>query len=418
MKKDGGKGIGKKFRFPLFHLLVMKEILLLKTMIINLKLGTHKVLLYLLYVILIGGCAQVSQSPSQNPSQNPSQFTLEDVEKHRLNFKNGDSKSLQLLTEIYKDNNQSYDVRLAAIRALSESRHPMIINDIQSSVRNASLIELGLMQEAIKILINFQEISSTDSLIAALNATEEKSMEIHASILHAIGENSRKDEVHLIIKLYEVNKRKNVQMNSLLTTTLGEMGDDKVIPILMEIAKNKNLSIDIRSQAVEVLSKKQAPELVDFFVEMLGDPISREKVNEYVFDVMGEIPEERMMLALIEAYQIGRHKYYALLNTIINSLDNYDHPEIKSVYFEIAQTSDFPSNIRLKAFKGLTRFSDPEVIDGVVELLNDPANYIYYNEIIGMLHESGMYEKYEDKLRIAAYNAMRKEAEFIEFGYE
>ena len=77
-------------------------------MIINLKLGTHKVLLYLLYVILIGGCAQVSQSPSQNPSQNPSQFTLEDVEKHRLNFKNGDSKSLQLLTEIYKDNNQSY----------------------------------------------------------------------------------------------------------------------------------------------------------------------------------------------------------------------------------------------------------------------------------------------------------------------
>ena len=54
----------------------------------------------------------------------------------------------------------------------------------------------------------------------------------------------------------------------------------------MEIAKNKHLPTDVRRRAVEVLSKKQAPELIDFFVEMLGDPISRDKVNEYAFDVM------------------------------------------------------------------------------------------------------------------------------------
>ena len=90
----------------------------------------------------------------------------------------------------------------------------------------------------------------------------------------------------------------------------------------------------------------------------------------------------------------------------------------KDVYLEIAQTRDFPSNIRIKAFKGLTRFSDPEVIDGVVELLNNPENYVYYNEIIAMLHEFGMYDNYHDKLRIAAYNAMRKETGFNEFGYE
>ena len=380
--------------------------MLSNSMKILFKLSIRKLLFFITGIILISGCARFSQ------------YALEDVEKQRLKFKNGDEKALRLLTEMYQDHNQSFDVRLAAMRALSESRDPMVISKIQSSVRNASLIELDLMKEAIKILISFQEISSTDSLIAALNATEEKSMEIRASILNAIGENGTKDEVHLLIKLYDINKRRNAQMTSLLTTTLGEMGDDKVIPILMEIAKNKTLPINVRSSAVEILSNKQAPELVDFFVEMLGDPISRDKVNEYAFDVMGEIPEERMMLALIEAYQIGRHRYYSLLNTIISSLDNYDHPEIKSVYLEIAQTSDFPSNIRLKAFKGLTRFSDPEVIDGVVELLNDPENYIYYNEIIGMLHEFGMYENYQDKLRIAAYNAMRKEAGLFEFGYE
>ena len=367
------------------------------------KLSIRKLLFFITGVILISGCARFSQ------------YALEDVEKQRLKSKNGDEKALQLLTEMYKDNNQSYEVRLAAMRALSESRDPKVIHDIQGSVRNASLIELDLMKEAIKILISFQDISSTDSLIAALNATEAKTNEIRTDILSAIGEIGTKDEVILLIKLYEVSKRSNAQMNNLLTTSLGKIGDDKVIPILMEIAKNKNLPVNVRSRAVDVLSKKQAPELVDFFVEMLGDPVSRDKVNEFAFDVMGEMPEERMLMALLEAYQVGRHKYYSLLNTIINSLDNFDNPEIKSLYLEIAQTKDFPSNIRLKAFRGLTRFSDPEVVDGIVELLNDPENYIYYNEIVGMLHEFGVYDNYQDKLRMAAFKAMKKEAGFIGF---
>ena len=370
------------------------------------KLSIRKLLFFITGIILISGCARFSQ------------YALEDVEKQRLKFKNGDEKALRLLTEIYQDHNQSFDVRLAAMRALSESRDPMVISKIQSSVRNASLIELDLMKEAIQILIGYHELSSTDTLIAALTATEKKSMEIRTAILNAIGENSTKDEVQLLIKLYDVSKRSNAQMNSLLTTTLGKIGDEKVIPILMEIAKNKNLPVSIRSRSVDILAKKQAPELVDFFIEMLGDPVSRDKVNEYALNVLGEFSEERMILALLEAYQTGRHKYYSLLNTVINSLDNFDNPELKSIYLDIAQTQNLPSNIRLKAFKGLTRFSDPEVVDGVVELLNDPANYVYYNEIIGMLYEFGVYDNYRDKLRMAAYNAMKKEAGFIGTDYD
>ena len=369
------------------------------------KLSIHN-LFFITGIILISGCARFSQ------------YALEDVEKQRLKFKNGDEKALRLLTEMYQDHNQSFDVRLAAIRALSESRDPTVISEIQSSVRNASLIEMDLMKEAIQILIGYHELSSTDTLIAALTATEKKSMEIRTAILNAIGENGTKDEVQLLIKLYDVSKRSNAQMNSLLTTTLGKIGDEKVIPILMEIAKNKNLSVSIRSRSVDILAKKQAPELVDFFIEMLGDPVSRDKVNEYALNVLGEFSEERMILALLEAYQTGRHKYYSLLNTVINSLDNFDNPELKSIYLDIAQTQNLPSNIRLKAFKGLTRFSDPEVVDGVVELLNDPANYVYYNEIIGMLYEFGVYDNYRDKLRMAAYNAMKKEAGFIGTEYD
>ena len=91
-------------------------------MTINLKLGIHKVFISFLCVILITGCAQFSQ------------YALEDVEKQRRKFKNGDEKALWLLADIYKDNSQSYEVRLAALRALSESRHPLIIFDIQSTM--------------------------------------------------------------------------------------------------------------------------------------------------------------------------------------------------------------------------------------------------------------------------------------------
>jgi len=370
--------------------------------IIRSQFNINKIFLGVICTLLLTGCAQLTY------------YSLEDVEKQRLEFKNGEEKSLRMLTKIYQDRNQSYDVRLAAMRALSESRDPTVIKEIQGSVRNASLIELDLMQEAIQILISYKELSSTDSLIAALNATEKKSLEIRKSILKAIGENGTKDEVKLLIKLYDVSKRNNAQMNQLLAETLGDIGDEKVIPILMEIASNKNLPVNIRSRSVEILSKKQTPELVDFFIEMLGDPVSRDKVNEYALNVMGELSEERMILALLEAYQVGRHEYYSLLNTVINGLDNFENPEIKTIYKEIAITKDFPSNIRLKAFKGLIRFSDdPETVDEVITLLNDPSNYVYYNEIIGMLQAHGVYENYQDKLRMAAFKAMKKDVGLI-----
>jgi HEAT repeat protein len=199
-------------------------------------------------------------------------------------------------------------------------------------------------------------------------------------------------------------------MNQLLTQTLGNIGDKKVIPILMEIAQDNALPISVRSSSVEILSKKQAPELVDFLIEMLGDPTSRDRVNEFALNVMGDPSEERMILALLEAYQFGRDKYYSLLHSVLNGLDNFENPQIKSVYKKIASTEDFPSNLRLKAFKGLIRFSeDPEISDEIIELLNDPANYVYYQEIITILEDYGIYDEYKVQLRIAAYKAMQKD---------
>ncbi len=254
------------------------------------------------------------------------------------------------------------------------------------------------------------EISSTDSLFSNLITIEEKNLEIRKSLLDAMGDDTANYDVEILIHLYDINKRSNALMNQILTQTLGNMGDKKAIPILMEIALNNDLPVGVRSSSVEILSKKQAPELVDFLVEILGDPASRDKVNEFAMNVMGDLSEERMIMALLEAYQLGRNKYYSLLNTVMKGLDNYDNPNIKSVYKEIARTEDFPSNIRLKAFKGLTRFADdPEVADEIIELLHDPDNYVFYQEIITILKDYEIYNDCQAKLRMAAFKAMQND---------
>ena len=258
-------------------------------------------------------------------------------------------------------------------------------------------------------------ISSTDSLFSQLIEIEELSLESRKAILGSMGKNASENDVEVLIRLFELNKRSNAQMNQFLTRALGNIGDKKVVPILMEIALDNDLPIHVRSSSVEILSKKQAPELVDLLVEMLGDPESRDRVNEFAQKVMGDLSEEKMILAILEAYQIGRNKYYSLLNTVMNSLKNFENPKIKSVYKEIARTKDFPNNIRLKAFKSLVYFSaDSGTIDEVIELLNDPENYVYYEEIITMLKELDVYENYQVQLRIAAYKAMQND--FTPFG--
>ena len=252
--------------------------------------------------------------------------------------------------------------------------------------------------------------NSTTSLFSDLKEIEEKSLAIHQSILDAINNDNYKDNVNMLIQIYDIHKRNSLQMNQLLTYTLGKIDDNKVIPILIEIAQDNDMSVSTRNSAIEVLSKKQAPELIDFFVKMIGDPNSMNNINKFSFDIMGDISEERMIMAILEAYQLGRNKYYSLLNTIMSGLENFDNPNITSIYKEIARDKNFPSNIRLKAFKALVRFSDiPESADEIIELLQDPTNYTYYQEIITIIKDYGLYDNYKVKLRTAAFKAMQKD---------
>jgi len=337
-----------------------------------------------------------------------STYTLEDIEKHRtLYTQKGKRKSLSTLVEIYLDNNQPQETRLQALQVISEINDPIVIDALQSSVGNASLIDLDIMIQSVETLVKFNKDNSVDSLVMGLANTEKKVMDIREAIINAIGENGTSDEIYTLLELYEVSRVNHARMNKLLTLTLGGMDDDRVIPFLMQIANDEETDIHIRNRAVDILARKESPELVDFFIEMLGDPVTRDKVNEYAMNVLGEFNDERMIFALLEAYQTGKHQYYAMLNTLMKSLGEYKNPAIKPVFIEIAKTDGFPRSLRIKAIRGLAEFNDPSSVDEVVEILSYPSNYIYYNEIITLLKELGVYENYKVQLRKYAFNAMK-----------
>ena len=65
---------------------------------------------------------------------NSTVFSLEEVEKHRLAYIDGKEDAVAELVKIFQDQAQASDVRMAALSALKDSRHPMAIEAVQQTV--------------------------------------------------------------------------------------------------------------------------------------------------------------------------------------------------------------------------------------------------------------------------------------------
>jgi len=337
----------------------------------------------------------------------PKQMTLEKVEDLRLDMiEKKKKRALVKLISIYKDRNQPYDIRLEALRAIAESRHPLVIEAIQEAISDASMIELDIMLRSIDILAQFGEEKSSPAFIKGLQTSESKIMAIRESIISGLEKNGSEDEIITLLDLYEISKTNYIRMERMLSVTLGQMNDDRAIPVLMEIASDESVDITTRTIAVEVLAKKQAPELVDYFIKLLGDPSTRHRLNEFTLSVMGEIDNERMILALLESYKNGKSQYHSLLNSVLATVEEYQNPEIIPLLKEVAVSDALPNGTRLKAIKALAKFKDEQSMDAIIEMLEDPKNYIFYYDILMVVDNFGGYNKFKNRIRQVGHRAM------------
>ena len=336
--------------------------------------------------------------------QNP--YSSEEIYKLKDLYDAGNHSALDALITIYQDKNQTYDIRILCLDLLSELDNPLIKDALSKTIESMEFLELEYLAKSINILKNYNDFESTNVLINGLSNSENKIMDLRETIVNAIGENGSSDEIITLLDLYEVSLTNHSRMNELLAYTLGNIDDDRGIPILIDIASNKNINIRIRNTAVEILSRKNAPELVDYFVEMLGDPETNEEMLDFVNNAMGDIQNDRMIMALLESYQTGKNRYFANLHSIMSALDDYNNPQIKPTFIEIATTDGFPRLLRTKAIKGLENFNDVGVLDYIIPILENSDNYEFYFDILDLAKRLEAPESYMNMIRDAAYKAM------------
>ena len=337
----------------------------------------------------------------------PDYYSIEDIEKERVKMEKGKNKSAENLLEIYQDVKQPYEVRLMALKALANTELEFVKESIRAAIAEGTLIELDMMNQSINMLLDYGDEESAESLIACLRTTESQIMDVRENVVNAISTIGSNNQIITLVELYEISKTNHNRMNEILALSLGSIGDEQVIPVLMEITNNEDLNMNVRAQAIDILAKKNSTDLVDYFVKILDDSEMNNNLSKYTNMIFQEFENPRMMMALVESYQVGKSEYHRLLNTLIDAMGNYNSKEIKESLLDISKDGDNPHHIRIKAINSLKDLADKEIVDEMLIMLEDPDNYKYYNEIIALIKSVGDSKEVNDNLRKVAFQAMK-----------
>ena len=333
-------------------------------------------------------------------------YTFEDIEKLKDSYLQDSEKALEKLISIYEDSNQSLAIRTAALDIITDSQDPTFKLALKKIISEANFVYNDLMKKSLYALVKMEDGSSASSIVEGLKKSEEKIMDLRTVMVDAVGENNTEDKVITLLELYEISLSNHQRMNELLTITLGNLDDDRAMPMLMDIARNEDIDAKVRNRAIEILSRKNAPELVDFFVELIGSPNTNDAMMDFVHNSMGLKQRDRMVMALLESYQTGKTRYHAVLYSIMDGLEDFDNPQMKPLFIEVAKTDGYPRLLRIKAIQSLASFNDQNVLDELVPLLDDPQNYSYYYEINNLAEKINADKKYFDEIRGAGFKAM------------
>ncbi len=269
-----------------------------------------------------------------------------DVEELRLAYQQGKMRALLEIIEIYEDTEAPLSVRLAAANALGESRHPKAVAALAANVSEASALNIDMMLASIEVLARIPSNASAKALTDALSTTGAKLAQLRNKLVEGLESIGSEDYVQTLIDLYQASREDHLRMQQMLTKALGSIGDEKAIPVLISIAKDPEINLITRSAAIDLLAKKRTPEIVQLFADMLGDPATNLQLRDFALSAMGEIKEERLVLALLETYQLGRQEYYSLLSTLLTALGDFTDPSIKATLIDIALSGDFPMSFR------------------------------------------------------------------------
>ena len=293
--------------------------------------------------ISITGCSQVKNlmdSFSKNTDiEDASPQTVEEI---RVTYIQGDMGALEELISIYQDESQQLDVRKSAVRAMAETQHPIALEALAEFVKNAAAINVALMVNSVSILSEFEEDPvASGALMESIFAVDEKLRAVQAATFKSLKNVKPENKVMALIDIYERSRSAFYSTATMVSNTLASMDEDKVIPVLVFLAKDETLDIKTRNRALEILAgRKDDARIVEMFVEMLTDPSIESQLRDFAIRTMQGVKEERLILALLDTYSQGQASYYSLLSTLLDALGNFNDPIVKPTLYEISMKDD------------------------------------------------------------------------------
>jgi len=374
----------------------------------------RNITLTLSVLFIFHGCSMVKGLLGKKAIGDPNDPDfLNKVQELKSAYREGNIQALDELIEVYEDPDLHVKLRVAAGKTLAQTEHPRALHSISEMVATTTALDYALLNESIKMLGMFKENpKAADALVRSMHKMEDKTNEIHISLIKNLRRVRTKDQILALLDLYEVAKSNMSRTERLLTESMGAIGNDQVIPILTQVARDPKINIGIRNQAVEILGKKKPDDVAVAFAELLGDPNTNLEVREFALNTMKGVKEENLVLALLNTYNMGKTEYYSLLNTMLDALGEFDDPEVKKAVIEIAHSDDYPIDIRKKAIDNLAAFNDPSILNGLLPMLENKDNYIYYDNIINMVYKLGEEKKNAESVRRMAFKAHFSKREF------
>ena len=340
--------------------------------------------------------------------------TFELIDKLRIAYEDGRIQALEELISIYNDSSLPFEARIEAGRVLGESQHPTALNAIAQAVASGAALDITFMEESIKLLAKFRENpKAAEAMIQGMENIELKTNSLHMTLVRSLNKIRVEDQVLALLDLYEIAHANVERTDLLLAETLGAIGTEEVVPILVGIAKNTSIKIGVRNRAVEILGKKDPADVANAFAELLDDPATNLEVREFALKTMKGVRQENLVLALLNTYNAGRGEYYSLLNTLLEALGNFDDPQVFKAIIEIGLTDDLPLDLRKKAIESLGGLNNPNVIPRFLPLLGNAKNYTLHGSIIQMIGRLGQQDTYHEELRRLALSAHMKESQYL-----
>ena len=374
----------------------------------------RNITLTLSVLFIFHGCSMVKGLLGKKTIGDPNDPDfLNKVQELKSAYREGSIQALDELIEVYENPDLHVKLRVAAGKTLAQTEHPRALHAISEMVATTTALDYALLNESIKMLGMFKENpKAADALVRSMHKMEDKTNEIHLSLIKNLRRVRTKDQILALLDLYEVAKSNMSRTERLLTESMGAIGNDQVIPILTQVARDPKINIGIRNQAVEILGKKKPDDVAVAFAELLGDPNTNLEVREFALNTMKGVKEENLVLALLNTYNMGKTEYYSLLNTMLDALGEFDDPEVKKAVIEIAHSDDYPIDIRKKAIDNLAAFNDPSILNGLLPMLENKDNYIYYDNIINMVYKLGEEKKNAESVRRMAFKAHFSKREY------